>query len=505
MDNLKFQQSLTKEGIKMSFLGYSIKELETKLHNKEISATELVDIAFKRIAEVEDKVQAFITLDEENARAKAQELDQQAQESHKLFAMPMAIKDNIAIKGMPLTCASNILRDFKDPLYNATVVDKLNAEKAINIGKVNLDEFAMGSSTESSAYLKTRNPWNLDHVPGGSSGGSAAAVAAGEVLFTLGTDTGGSIRQPASFCGIVGMKPTYGLVSRHGLVAMASSLDQIGPMTLTVEDNARVLEVIAGHDPLDATSANQNIPAYTEVLKEDIKGLKIAVPEEFFGQGLDPEVKEAVMNAVQMFELLGAKCETVSLPHVIYSAAVYRIIASAEASTSLGRFDGIRFGNRSENATNMIDMMKQSRGEGFGYEAKKRILLGSHLLSGSNNEEYVQKAQKIRTLIKQDFAKVFENYDVIIGPTTPTPAFKLNDQDRDPVASNLSDILTVPVNLAGLPGLSLPCGFSEAGLPIGLQIIGKHFDESTVYRVAHAYEQATNHHKKRPVIEEADK
>lgn len=489
----------------MSFLGYTIKELEMMLHKKEISASELVDMSFKRIDEVEDQVQAFITLDEENARAKAKELDDNSNPQHKLFAIPMGIKDNIAMKGLPLTCASQILKNFDEPYYNATVIDKLHSEKAINIGKLNLDEFAMGSSTESSTYRKTRNPWNIEHVPGGSSGGSAAAVAAGEVLFSLGSDTGGSIRQPSSFCGIVGMKPTYGLVSRHGLVGMASSLDQVGPMTQTVEDNARVLEVIAGHDKMDATSANQGVPSYTEVLTDHIKGLRIAVPEEYFAEGVSQDVKEAVMNAIQMLELLGAKCDTVSLPHAKYAGSVYRVISTAEASTLLGRFDGVRYGHRTENATNMIDMMKLSRSEGFGNEVKKRILLGSHVLSGSNNEAYFQKAQKVRTLIKQDFENVFENYDVIVGPTSSTTAFKLNDTDRDPVASSMSDVLSVSVNLAGLPGLSLPCGFSEAGLPIGLQIIGKHFDESTVYRVAHAYEQATNHHKKRPVIEGASK
>lgn len=489
----------------MSLFGYTIKELEEKLRKKELSASELVDMSFNRIAEVEDQVQAFITLNEEEAREQAKKYDEQSSDQKKLFALPVGIKDNIVTKGLRTTSASQFLSNFTDPLYDATAVKKLADEQAITIGKLNMDEFAMGSTTETSSYKVTRNPWNTDHVPGGSSGGSAAAVAAGEVLFSLGSDTGGSVRQPAAFSGIVGMKPTYGLVSRYGLIAFAPSLDQIGPMTQGVEDNARVLEIIAGHDQNDSTSANKEVPAYTEALTGDIKGLKIAVPEEYLGDGVDPEVKEAILNALQMFELLGATVDRVSLGHATYAPAAYYMISSAEASTSLARFDGVRFGVRAENTDNMIDMMKKSRGQGFGDEVKKRIILGTFALSADNYENYFEKAQKIRTLIKREFKTVFDNYDVVIGPTTATTAYKIGATDIDPVTANTNDMLTVSANLAGLPALSLPCGFSEAGLPIGLQIIGNHFDESTVYRAAHAYEQATNHHKKRPVLEGENK
>lgn len=489
----------------MSLFGATIKELEEQLQKKEISASDIVDQSFKRIEEVDGQVQAFLTLDEENARAKAKELDEMTDQNHKLFAIPAGIKDNIVTKGLRTTCASQFLSNFNDPLYDATVVQKLNEAKSITIGKLNMDEFAMGSTTETSGYQKTRNPWHTDHVPGGSSGGSAAAVAAGEVLYSLGSDTGGSIRQPAAYTGIVGMKPTYGLVSRYGLVAFASSLDQMGPMTHTVEDNARILEVIAGYDALDSTSSKLAVPSFTEALTGDVKGLRIAIPEEYLGEGVSPEVKESVMNAVKMYELLGATCEKVSMPHTKYAAAAYYMISSAEASTALARFDGIRFGVRAENADNMIDMMKLSRGQGFGDEVKKRIILGTFALSAGNFEAYFEKAQKIRTLIKQEFETIFKTYDVVLGPTTATTAYKIGDTNIDPLSTYTDDMLTVPANLAGLPAISLPCGFSEEGLPMGLQIIGNHFAESTVYKVAHAYEKSTNHHKKRPVLEGENK
>jgi aspartyl-tRNA(Asn)/glutamyl-tRNA(Gln) amidotransferase subunit A len=484
----------------MSLFDHSIKELEAKLHNKEITVSDLVDASYNRIKEVDDNVHAFLTLDEENARAKAKELDSQEDTQAKLFGIPAGIKDNIVTKGLRTTCASQFLRNFNDPLYDATVVGKLNAEKSITIGKLNMDEFAMGSSNENSSFTPTRNPWNTDYVPGGSSGGSAAAVAAGEVLFSLGSDTGGSIRQPAAFCGVVGLKPTYGLVSRFGLVAFASSLDQIGPLTRTVEDNARVLEVIAGHDKMDATSANVEIPSYTEALTGDVKGLKIAVPKEYLAEGVNPEVKEAVLEALKVYESLGATWEEVSLPHSKYAVAAYYLISSSEASANLARFDGVRYGVRSENAENMIDMFKKSRSEGFGQEVKRRIMLGTFALSSGYYDAYYKKAQKVRTLIKNDFDKIFETYDVVIGPTTPTPAFKVGEKNDDPLTMYANDILTIPVNLAGVPGISIPCGLSPEGLPIGLQIIGKHFDEATVYRAAHAFEQATDHHTKRPQI-----
>ncbi|WP_404457905.1 Asp-tRNA(Asn)/Glu-tRNA(Gln) amidotransferase subunit GatA [Oceanobacillus kapialis] len=484
----------------MSLFDHTIKELEEKLHNKEITIQDLVSASYQRIEQVDDKVHAFLTLNKEAALEQAKQLDEEEDKSAALFGMPSGIKDNIVTKALRTTCASQFLDNFDDPLYNATVVEKLNKEKTITIGKLNMDEFAMGSSNENSSYEPTRNPWNTDYVPGGSSGGSAAAVAAGEVLFSLGSDTGGSIRQPAAFCGVVGLKPTYGRVSRFGLVAFASSLDQIGPITRTVEDSARVLEVIAGHDPMDSTSANVDVPAYTEALTNDVKGLKIAVPKEYLAEGVAPEVKESVLEALKVYESLGATWEEVSLPHSKYAVATYYLLSSSEASANLARFDGVRYGVRSENADNMIDMFKKSRSEGFGDEVKRRIMLGTFALSSGYYDAYYKKAQKVRTLIKNDFDKIFEDYDVVIGPTTPTPAFKVGEKVDDPLTMYANDILTIPVNLAGVPGISIPCGLSEAGLPIGLQIIGKHFDESTVFRAAHAFEKATDHHTKRPQL-----
>lgn len=497
----KFHQSWTKGGQNVSLHNYTIKQVEQMLQNEEISATELAQLSLDQIKAVDGDVQAFLQVSEEIALEKAAKIDETKAYDKKLNAIPAGIKDNIAMNGLNLTCASKMLENF-DPLYDATVIQKLSTEDALFMGKLNMDEFAMGSSTESSAFKKTRNPWNLNHVPGGSSGGSAAAVAAGEVMFSLGTDTGGSIRQPAAFCGIVGMKPTYGLVSRFGAVAMAPSLDQIGPMTRTVEDNARVLEVIAGHDKNDMTSSKEQVPAYAENLTSELKGLKIAVPKQFLGEGVSEEVKESVENALKMYELLGATVEEVNLPHLAYADAVYYIIANAEVSSSLARFDGVRFGHRSEKATDMIDMFKKSRTEGFGEEAKRRILTGSTILSGRDNfnEAYFRKAQKVRTLIANDFKAAFEHYDVIVGPTAPTAAFEFDSVVKDPLTMYMSDMLTVPVNLAGLPAISVPSGYTEEGLPLGLQIIGKHFDEQTIYRVAYAYEQATNHHKKRPSL-----
>ncbi|MCT1578742.1 Asp-tRNA(Asn)/Glu-tRNA(Gln) amidotransferase subunit GatA [Oceanobacillus kimchii] len=484
----------------MSLFDYTIKELEEKLHNKEITVEDLVKESYQRIHEVDQEVHAFLTLDEEKALEKARELDQLEDKTGILFGMPGGIKDNIVTKGLRTTCASQFLDNFNDPLYDATVVQKLQKENMVAVGKLNMDEFAMGSSNENSGYEPTRNPWNIEHVPGGSSGGSAAAVAAGEVLFTLGSDTGGSIRQPAAFCGVVGMKPTYGRVSRFGLVAFASSLDQIGPVTRTVEDNARVLEVIAGHDQMDTTSANVEVPSYTEALKQDVKGLKIAVPKEYLAEGVSKEVKDAIIEALNVYESMGATWEEVSLPHSKYALATYYLLSSSEASANLARFDGVRYGVRSENADNMIDMFKKSRSEGFGEEVKRRIMLGTFALSSGYYDAYYKKAQKVRTLIKNDFDKILEEYDVIVGPTTPTPAFKVGEKTSDPLTMYANDILTIPVNLAGVPGISIPCGFSSEGLPIGLQIIGNYFDESTVYRTAYAYEQATEHHKKRPQL-----
>lgn len=491
----------------MSLFDHKLKDIQELLHKKEITVRDLVNESYKRIEEVDGDIKAFLTLNKEEALKQAEELDSQADQAGEfpLYGMPIGLKDNIVTKGLRTTCASKILDNFNDPLYDATVVQKLKDAKAITIGKLNMDEFAMGSSNENSGYMVTRNPWNTDYVPGGSSGGSAAAVASREVFFALGSDTGGSIRQPAAFCGVVGMKPTYGLVSRFGLVAFASSLDQIGPITRTVEDNARLLEVIAGHDHMDTTSANVEVPAYSENLVKDMKGLKIAVPKEYLGEGVSEEVREAVLKALKVYESLGAEWEEVSLPHSKYAVATYYLIASSEASANLARFDGVRYGVRSEKAENMIDMFKMSRSEGFGDEVKRRIMLGTFALSSGYYDAYYKKAQKVRTLIKQDFENVFENYDVIIGPTTPTPAFKVGEKIDDPLTMYANDILTIPVNLAGVPGISVPCGFSSEGLPIGLQIIGKHFDEQTVYQTAYAFEQETDFHKQQPQLGGAGK
>ncbi|MEQ6001339.1 Asp-tRNA(Asn)/Glu-tRNA(Gln) amidotransferase subunit GatA [Bacillus amyloliquefaciens] len=485
----------------MSLFDHKITELKQMIHKKEIKISDLVDESYKRIASVDDKVQAFLQLDEEKARAYAKELDEAVDgrsEHGLLFGMPIGVKDNIVTKGLRTTCSSKILENF-DPIYDATVVERLQAAEAVTIGKLNMDEFAMGSSTENSAYKATKNPWNLDTVPGGSSGGSAAAVAAGEVPFSLGSDTGGSIRQPASFCGVVGLKPTYGRVSRYGLVAFASSLDQIGPITRNVEDNAFLLQAISGPDKMDSTSANVEVPDFLSSLTGDIKGLKIAVPKEYLGEGVGKEAKESVLAALKVLEDLGATWEEVSLPHSKYALATYYLLSSSEASANLARFDGIRYGYRSDNADNLIDLYKQTRSEGFGNEVKRRIMLGTFALSSGYYDAYYKKAQKVRTLIKKDFEDVFEKYDVIVGPTTPTPAFKIGEKTSDPLTMYANDILTIPVNLAGVPGISVPCGFAD-GLPLGLQIIGKHFDEGTVYRVAHAFEQATDHHKAKPEL-----
>ena len=485
----------------MSLFDLKMSELHKKLHNKEIRVQELVDESYTRIQEVDEKVGAFLTLNEEKARAYTKELDEALatkDEFGLLFGMPIGVKDNIVTNGLRTTCSSKILANF-DPIYDATAVQKLKSAEAVTIGKLNMDEFAMGSSTENSGLQLTRNPWNLDYVPGGSSGGSAAAVAAGEVLFSLGSDTGGSVRQPASYCGVVGLKPTYGRVSRYGLVAFASSLDQIGPVTRTVEDNAYLLQAIAGLDPMDSTSANVDVPDYVSSLTDDIKGLKIAVPKEYLGEGVSEEVRQSVLDALKVLEGLGAEWEEVSLPHSKYALATYYLLSSSEASANLARFDGVRYGYRTDNAENLIEMYKQTRSEGFGNEVKRRIMLGTFALSSGYYDAYYKKAQQVRTLIKKDFEDVFEKYDVFVGPTTPTPAFKVGEKTSDPMTMYANDILTIPVNLAGVPGISVPCGLSN-GLPLGLQIIAKHFDESTIYRVAHAFEQATEHHKAKPAL-----
>ncbi|AGK52117.1 Asp-tRNA(Asn)/Glu-tRNA(Gln) amidotransferase subunit GatA [Bacillus sp. 1NLA3E] len=485
----------------MSLFDQSVAELHSLLHKKEITVSDLVEQSFKRINEVDNKVQAFLTLNEEKALEIAKNLDNKLgtdESKGLLFGMPIGIKDNIVTKNLRTTCASKILENF-DPIYDATVTQKLQQAETITIGKLNMDEFAMGSSTENSGFQKTRNPWNLETVPGGSSGGSAASVAAGEVLFSLGSDTGGSIRQPAAYCGVVGLKPTYGRVSRFGLVAFASSLDQIGPVTRTVEDNAYLLQAISGYDPMDSTSANLAVPNFAEALTGDVRGLKIAVPKEYLGEGVQEEVRQSVLASLKVLEKMGATWEEVSLPHSKYALATYYLLSSSEASANLSRFDGVRYGYRTDNAETLIQMYKNTRAEGFGDEVKRRIMLGTFALSSGYYDAYYKKAQKVRTLIKQDFENVFEKYDVIVGPTTPTPAFKIGEKTADPLTMYANDILTIPVNLAGVPGISVPCGFSN-GLPLGLQIIGKHYDEKTVYRVAHAFEQATDFHKQKPEL-----
>lgn len=487
----------------MSLFDLRLQEVHNQLINKEIKVQDLVDQSFQAISAKESQIQAFLALDEDNARTTARLLDQQlsaeaTQPRGLLFGLPVGIKDNMVTEGLITTCASQFLANYK-PIYDATVVKKLKTAQSVTIGKLNMDEFAMGGSNENSSYHPTFNPWNQEYVPGGSSGGSAAAVAAGEVYFSLGSDTGGSIRQPAAYCGVVGLKPTYGLVSRFGLVAFASSLDQIGPITKNVEDSAYVLQAIAGHDAMDSTSAKVEIPDYISALTGDVKGLRIGVPKEYIGTGVDPKVKDSIMSALSVLESLGAVWEEVSLPHTEYAVATYYLLASSEASSNLARFDGVRYGVRSQTAENLLQLYHKSRSDGFGPEVKRRIMLGTYALSSGYYDAYYLKAQKVRTLIKQDFDKIFEKFDIIIGPTAPTTAFRIGEQVNDPLTMYLNDILTIPVSLAGVPAISVPCGLSD-GLPVGLQIIGKSFDESTVFRVAHAFEQNTPHHKLRPPI-----
>lgn len=483
----------------MTLFNRSAKELQALVHSKEVSLVDLTNEAFDRVEKLDGEVEAFLALNKEKALEKATELETTPfEERGPLFGLPIGVKDNIVTEGLETTCASKILQGF-NPIYDATVVKKLREAGMITVGKLNMDEFAMGSSNENSAYKTTKNPWSLDRVPGGSSGASAAAVAAGEVPFSLGSDTGGSIRQPASYCGVVGMKPTYGRVSRFGLVAFASSLDQIGPITRNVEDNALLLEAISGVDANDSTSADVEVPNFAAALTGDIKGLRIAVPKEYLGEGVSEAVRQSVMDALKVLEAQGATWEEVSLPHSKYALATYYILSSSEASSNLSRFDGIRYGFRAENVENLLDLYKETRAQGFGDEVKRRIMLGTYSLSAGTYDAYYKKAQQVRTLIKQDFDKVLADYDVIVGPTAPTPAFKIGENVEDPLTMYANDILTIPINLAGVPAISIPCGFEE-GLPLGLQIIGNYFDESTIYRVAHTYEQATEFHKQTPQI-----
>ncbi|HHW01600.1 MAG TPA: Asp-tRNA(Asn)/Glu-tRNA(Gln) amidotransferase subunit GatA [Thermoanaerobacterales bacterium] len=477
----------------------TIHEAHELLKKKEISSEELTKALFERIKNVDDKVKAFITLDEERALLVSRNADKKGDFSHPLTGIPAAVKDNICTKDLKTTCSSKILANFVPP-YDATVSSKLKTRDVVVLGKTNMDEFAMGSSTENSAFFATRNPWDLERVPGGSSGGSAAAVAADECIFAIGSDTGGSIRQPAGYCGVVGMKPTYGRVSRFGLVAYASSLDQIGPITKDVTDCAIVLNAIAGHDEMDSTSADIPVPDYTESLKPDVRGMKIGIPKEYMGEGIDAEIRDAVMEAARTFEKMGAFFEEISLPHTEYALWAYYIIAPAEASSNLARYDGIRYGVRAKEYDDLIDLYKKTRSEGFGAEVKRRIMLGTYALSSGYYDAYYLKAQKVRTLVKRDFDEAFKKYDFILVPTAPTVAFKIGENTDDPLKMYMNDVCTIPVNMAGLPGISLPCGFS-GGMPIGLQLIGKPFDEPTILRAAYAFEQATDFHKNKPGIE----
>ena len=487
----------------MALYKLTLHELQEKFTNGEVTAREIVQAYSLRISQVEPKVKAYITFAKESALAQADALDQKLKgwrRTMPLMGMPLAVKDNICTEDVLTTCASRILGNFVPP-YDATVIARLRGQGYLLLGKTNLDEFAMGSSTENSAFGPSRNPWNLGSIPGGSSGGSAAAVAADECVAALGSDTGGSIRQPAACCGGVGLKPTYGRVSRFGLVAFASSLDQIGPITKDVTDAAVLLNVIAGHDPLDSTSANLPVPDYTKVFRrKDLKKVRVGVPQEYFAEGLDPEVDQAVRGAIEELKRLGGDIKDVKLPTTDAAIATYYVVATAEASSNLARYDGVKYGLRSKQTKDLLEMYMTTRQEGFGPEVKRRIMLGTYALSAGYYDAYYGKAQAVRTLIRRDFEAAFQEVDLIVTPVMPTPAFKLGEKVADPLQMYLSDIYTISVNLAGIPAISLPCGFSKAGLPIGLQIIGRAFEEETVLRAAHAYEQATMWRTKKPHI-----
>jgi len=480
----------------------TLSKAQLSITKGEISPVELTDAIFKRIEAVEEKIKAYVTLTKDSATTQAHLTEVNIKKGIKgrLQGIPIAIKDNICTEGIRTTCSSKILENFIPP-YESTATKRLKTEGYILIGKTNMDEFAMGSSTENSAFFPTKNPWNLERIPGGSSGGSAAAVAAGECIAALGSDTGGSIRQPAALCGVVGLKPTYGRISRYGLVAFASSLDQIGPITKDVRDSAILLNIICGYDPYDSTSVQIPVPDFTSVLGQDIKGIRLGVPKEYFIEGMDKEVEQAIRNAIKGLESLGAIPIEVSLPHTGFAVATYYILATSEASSNLARYDGVKYGFRID-GKDLMDMYMKTRAGGFGAEVKRRIILGTYALSSGYYEAYYRKAQQVRTLIKQDFEKAFKTVDVIVTPTSPTAAFKLGEKTEDPLQMYLSDIFTISVNLAGVPGISIPCGFTSKNLPIGLQIIGKRFDEETILKVAYAYEQSTKWHKRRPSLKE---
>ncbi|MFO1464657.1 MAG: Asp-tRNA(Asn)/Glu-tRNA(Gln) amidotransferase subunit GatA [bacterium] len=480
----------------------TLAEAGEKLRKKEVSSTELTQAILKRVAALDSKIESYLTVTPEIALEQAKAADAKLAKGEALpplAGLPFALKDIFLTKGIKTTCASKILHNFVPP-YSATSAQKLLDQGICLTGKLNMDEFAMGSSTETSFFKKTKNPWDLSRIPGGSSGGSSAAVAAGLSYGTLGTDTGGSIRQPAALTGIVGLKPTYGRVSRFGVIAFASSLDQVGPMTKDVRDCAIVLQAIAGHDDRDSTSFNTPVPDYSQALKRDCKGLKIGVPKEYFIAGTDPEIDAAVRKALDTYRELGAEIHEVSLPHTEYAVPTYYILAPAEASSNLARYDGVRFGHRAEGAKDLFDMYVRSRSEGFGAEVKRRIMLGTYVLSAGYYDAYYLKAQKVRTLIRRDFEAAFQKVDVLVTPTSPSHAFKLGEKVDDPIQMYLSDIFTINVNLAGLPGMSLPCGLSAGKLPIGMQLIAGPFQEEKIFHAAYAYEQATEWHKMRPPL-----
>ena len=487
----------------MNLAALTLHDASEKLRRREISSVELTSAVFQRIDATEEKVHAYLTLARGSAIEQAQQADARLRNDPQvspLLGIPIAVKDNFLTRELRTTCASKILGGFLPP-YDATTIVKLRDAGAVLIGKTNLDEFAMGSSAENSAFFPTRNPWNLERIPGGSSGGSAAAVAADQCIAALGTDTGGSLRQPAACCGVVGLKPTYGRVSRNGIIAFASSMDQVGPLTKDVRDAALLLEAVAGHDPADSTSSNRAVPGYNAALDDNLKGLRLGVPKEYFVSGMQVEVEKSVQAAIHQLEKSGAKIEEISLPHTEYAVAVYYVIATAEASSNLARYDGMRFGHRAD-AKDLTETYMISRAEGFGSEVKRRIMLGTYVLSAGYYDAYYLKAQRVRTLIKKDFDIAFKSCDAIVTPTAPTTAFKIGEKINDPLRMYLSDIYTISINLAGLPALSLPCGFDGDGMPIGLQIIGEHFDEATVLRTAYAYEQATEWHLKKPRMED---
>ncbi|MDA8432563.1 MAG: Asp-tRNA(Asn)/Glu-tRNA(Gln) amidotransferase subunit GatA [Nitrospiraceae bacterium] len=484
----------------MELHSLGIAELRRMLDKGEITAKDVVSSVCSRIDAVEEKIKAYVTITREEAFAMAEEADRERAGGVKkaLSGIPLAIKDNMCTRGVPTTCSSKILKNFVPP-YESTVTAKLKERGYVLSGKTNLDEFAMGSSTENSGFHTTNNPWDTERIPGGSSGGSAAAVAADECIAALGSDTGGSIRQPAALCGVVGMKPTYGRVSRYGLVAFASSLDQIGPITKNVTDCAILLNAISGRDLRDCTSAPVEVPDFTAAIGKEIKGMKIGVPKEYFIEGLDPAVERAVREAIGKLESLGATAVDVSLPHTGYAVATYYVLATSEASSNLARYDGVKYGFRAE-GKDLVDTYMKTRAAGFGPEVKRRIMLGTYALSSGYYDAYYKKAQQVRTLIKDDFEKAFREVDVIVTPTSPTAAFRRGEKTDDPLQMYLADIFTISVNLAGVPGISVPCGFTAEGLPVGLQLIGRHFDEETLLTAAFAYEQSTDWHARKPAL-----